>query len=260
MEAILEGLKESQPKEVPEEEKASWKPASAELIEAVLAKFNAGEDRELASTFCWLLHDRADEPWSDDIIGRPIHYSAGHSDPKPEKLNVWPSEKGHNVANATVDGLVQNTLNCVRGVGAIAVGALLRHHHDWLARLKPCLNRLVSDPHPVVRTAALEACLPVLNFDRDQAVAWFCAASRDDLRVPASRAGVYFFNCCMKSHERRLAPIIRRMITADSEEVVQEGAEEIAARWLFHGMFEEELSACCQGSIPQRKGVAEVAS
>jgi hypothetical protein len=260
MKAILEGMKESQPKEVPDEEKSAWKPASAELIEAVLAKFNIGEDRELASTFCWLLHDRADEQWSDAIVAKLIHYATEHPNPEPGRLNVWSSETGRDVAHATVDGLVQNILNCVRGVGALAAGALLRHHHEWLERLKPCLDRLVSDPHPVVRTAALEACLPVLNIDRDQAVAWFCAASRGDLRVAASQVGVHFFNCCMQSHEKQLAPVIRRMLTADSEEVVQEGAEEVTARWLFHGMFVEELKACRQGSTPQRKGVAQVAS
>ena len=66
--AALEGLKESQPKDVPEGERAGWKPASVELIEAVLTRFSATDDRETANTFCWLLHDRADEQWSGDII------------------------------------------------------------------------------------------------------------------------------------------------------------------------------------------------
>jgi hypothetical protein len=260
VEAVLEGMKETKPKEVPDAEKAAWRPASTDLVEALLSKFSVSEDRGVASTFCWLVHDRADEQWSGDVIARLIHCATEHSDPEPGLLNMWPSEKGRDVANATVHGLVENALNCVRGVGALAVGALLRHHRDWLERLKPCMDRLVSDPHPAVRTAAVEACLPVLNYDRGEAIGWFCAAGKDDLRVPACRAGVYFFNCGMQSHYDQLAPIIRWMLMATSAEVAQEGAEEVTARWLFHGMFEDELETCRHGTVPQRKGVAQMAS
>jgi hypothetical protein len=100
----------------------------------------------------------------------------------------------------------------------------------------------------------------VLNIDRDQAIKWFCTACKDDLRVAASRAAIEFFNCGIQSHAVHLEPIVRSMLDADLPEVVQEGAEEVAARWLFHGMFEEELNACHRGSTPQRKGIARVAS
>jgi len=257
---ILEGMKETQPKDVPDAERATWRPAGMDLVEAILTRFPSYDDRGVASAFCWLIHDRADEEWSDDTIARLIRYATEHSDPEPGQLNMWPSGQGRDVAKATVHGLEENALNCVRGVGALAVGALLRHHPDWLVLLGPCMSRLVSDPHPVVRTAAVEACLPVLNIDRDKAISWFCVASRDDLRVPASRAGLYFFNCGMQSHYDQLASLIRQMVTADSEEVVQEGAEEITARWLFQEMFEDELETCRYGTAPQRKGVAQVAS
>ena len=260
VEAVMKGLSETAPKDVPEAEKAAWKPASAELVEAFLQKFNVGEDRGAAMAFCRLLRERGDEQWSDDTVDRLIHYATEHSDPEPGKLNVCSQESGRDAASVTVDGLVNNAMNCVRGVGALAVGALLRHHPKWLDRFRSCMDRLVSDPHPAVQTAALEACLPVLNIDRDRAIEWFCTASRDDLRVPASRVGVDFFNRGMQSHEAQLAPIVRRMLAADSEEVVQEGAEEVAARWLFHGIFNEELNACRQGSVPQRKGIAQIAS
>jgi len=258
--AILDGLKETQPKEVPDAEKAAWRPADRELVEAVLARFDDTEDRGVASQFCWLIHNRAEDNWSDKTITKLVHYATEHPDPVSGQLNMWQSEKGRDVAKATVHGLVENSLNCVRGVGTLAIGALLRHHPEWLERLTPCINRLVSDSHPVVRTASIEACLPVLNIDRDQAISWFCAASKDDPRVPASRAGVYYFNCGMQSHGDELTLVIRKMMSSASDEVVQEGAEEVAARWLFHGLFESELAVCRAGTVPQRKGVAQIAS
>jgi len=258
--AILEGMRETEPRDVPEAEKAAWRPADKELVESVLARSGDKEDRGIAIEFCRLVRDRAEEVWSDNTIAKLIHYATDHPDPAPEQLNTWPSERGPEVGKATIHSFLQNTLNCVRGVGALAVGALLRHHPGLLEQLKPCVDRLVSDPHPVVRTAAIEACLPVLNLDRDQAISWFCAASKDDPRVPASRAGVYFFNCGVQSHSGQLAPIIRQMLASEYDDVAQEGAEEVTARWLFHGLFEDELAACRDGTVPQRKGLAKMAS
>lgn len=258
--AVLEGLKQTKPADGSEAEKAGWHPAPIDLVEAVLAKFASGHDREVASEFCWLVHDRADEQWSEGSIKRLIHYATSHPDPESGQLNMWASDKGRDVANATAHDLTENALNCVRGVAALAVGALLGDHPDWLGRLKACIEHLVADPHPAVRAAGVEACLPVLNIDRPQAIEWFCKASNDDLRVAASRAGAYYFNCGMNLFCEKIAPIIRGMLASPYEDVAQEGAEEVTARWLFGGMFAEDLKACQQGSIPHRKGVAQVAS
>ena len=258
--AILEGLKQTEPPNIPEPEKAAWRPGDSKLVEDVLAKLNLSDDCGVARAFCWLIHSRAEEQWSEPVIARLVHYATDHSDPELGQLNFWSSDKGRDVSHATCQELVQNTLNCVRGVAALAVGQLLWHHRDWLPRFEACIGRLVSDSHPVVRTAAIEACLPVLNIDRDRAISWFCAASKDDLRVAGSRAGVYFFNTGIESHHDKLARIISQMLTSPYEDVVQEGAEEVTARWLFHGMFEDELRTCQKGTVPQRKGIAQVAS
>ena len=258
--AVLQGLKQTKPTDGSDAEKAAWHPAPIDLVEAVLAKFAAGDDREVASEFCWLVHDRADEQWSERSIKRLIHYATTHPDPESGQLNVWASKKGRDVANATAHDLTENALNCVRGVAALAVGALLRDHPDWLGRLKACIENLAADPHPAVRAATVEACLPVLNIDRPQAIEWFCKASNDDLRVAASRAGVYYFNCGMNPFYEKMAPIIRGMLASPYEDAAQEGAGEVTARWLFGGLFAEELGACQQGSIPHRKGVAQIAS
>ena len=42
--------------------------------------------------------------------------------------------------------------------------------------------------------------------------------------------------------------------------MAQEGAEEVTARWLFHGMFEKGLIVCRHGSVANRRGVAHVAA
>ena len=89
---------------------------------------------------------------------------------------------------------------------------------------------------------------------------WFCKACESDLRVAASPKAVLFFNPTIESHFDQMAPIIKAMMHSPLDEVSQEGAEEVTARWLFYEIFGEELGECRKGKIPQRKGIAQVAA
>ena len=164
------------------------------------------------------------------------------------------------VDDATIDTLFQNTINCVRGVAASAIGKLLWDHQDWLEQVLPGIKSLVHDHHPVVRMAALEAIYPVLNIDKDLAVQWFCEACKDDLRVAASPRALPFFNYIIPSHIDQVGPIIQKMVNSPLDEVVLQGARQVTARWLFHDYFENEFRECCEGTTALRKGVADVSA
>ena len=256
--AILDAIGQKKHKsDIPENERPDWHPASVKTVEDVLARFQSRDDRETAISFCRLIQERAEEDWSDKVIERLISYGMKHADPEPTKLIIHCDK---NTDEASVDILFQNTINCVRGVTAEAIGSLLWNHTDWLDRLKPGIVSLVNDPHPAVRMASIDALLPVLNIDRDLAVAWFCKACESDLRVVASPRAVLFFNHTVESHFDKIAPIIRAMVRSPLYEVSQEGAKEVAARWLFYEIFEDELGECRKGNIPQRKGIAQAAA
>lgn len=255
--AIIDGVKATKPQDVPEEEKASWKPAKIETIEAILEKYSLGDDRSIADNFCRLIRERPNEDWSEHTIDRLLDYAISHPNPESGKLNVRCNRASD---EATVDDLVQNAVNCVRGNAAWAIGALLWEHSDWLERLKPGLEHLANDPHPAVRVAAVEACMPLLNIDKDLAVKFFLESCKDDLRVAACRYAVYYYNCCIKSHPDKLSPVIIQMFNSNKDEIAEKGAEEICARWLFLGLFEKELNQCKGGSVAQRKGIAQVTS
>lgn len=258
--AVLDGFKTTEPKNIPEDEQAIWEPAKIETIEAILEKFQLGDDHGTATNFCRLIRERADENWSDKAINRLLDYAKSHPDPKSGKLNMYPTSEGDDVSKASVHTLLDNALNCVRGVAGLAIGALLWEHPDWLDRLRPGIISLVKDPHPAVRVAAIEACLPVINVNKELATNWFVAACQNDIRVAASHFAVYYFNSCLQSYYKKLSPIILRMLDSKYEEVAEEGAAEICARWLFHGHFEEQLETVRIGTVAQRKGVARVLS
>jgi len=118
----------------------------------------------------------------------------------------------------------------------------------------------VNDPHPAVRMASVETLIYLINIDKELAVRWFCKACADDLRIAASPRAALFFNHSFHSHFDQLSPIISKMVRSPLDDVTYEGAREATARWLFHGMLEQEVAECCQGTIPQRKGIADVTS
>ena len=256
--AILDGVKLTEPKDVPEEEKAAWNPASVESIEAIFDKFPIVNNISVAHDFCWLIKERASENWSEKVLDILIDYAMNHPDPEIGKLNVRRAGQPYN--EFTVDDLIQNAINCTRGVACLAMGALLWEHSDWLKKLKPALEHLVNDPHPAVRVAAMEACLPLLNIDKDLAVHLFLQTCKEDLRVAACGYAVRYFNCCMQSHTEKLSDVVIQMVNSDKDEVAEKGAEEVCARWLFWGLFENELNHCRSGTVAHRKGIAQVAS
>ncbi len=258
--AVLGAVKQTEPKNVPEEEKSGWEPARIETIEAILEKFSLGDQRSVANDFCWLIRERAEASWSERAIDKLVHYAMSHPDPEPEKLNVYASRQGNETEKASVHDLSSNALNSVRGVATMAIGALLWAHPDRLQKLAPTIEHLVDDAHPAVRIAALEACLPVLNTDRELAIKWFIRACQDDARVVADHRAVHYFNYCIRTHYEQLAPLIVQMANSSRGDVAEKGASEVCARWLFFDMFQEELEKCRTGNVAQRKGVAGLAS
>jgi hypothetical protein len=50
------------------------------------------------------------------------------------------------------------------------------------------------------------------------------------------------------------------MLNSSRDEVVESGVHEVAARWLFHDYFTEEVESCVAGTELQRKGMAHIAA
>jgi len=256
--AILDGIALKEPDSgVPEGEKEPWRPASIGTIEAILERYQTDDDLEIAISFCRLVSERNDENWSDKAVEKLISYSFRHpllEETEPNAQSVPNSDED------TAEALYGKAINSLQGQAARSIGQLLGEHPDWLQKLRPGIEALAADPHPAVKISAIDALLPVLNIDKDQAVRWFCRICSTDLRVPASPRAVYFFNWSISSHYDQVGPIIKKMVRSSSGEIVQKGAEGITAYWLIYGMFAEEIAECTKGSMSQRKGVARVAS
>ena len=270
-----------------DDERASWQPASIDTMERFLAHHSESDDREVALSFCRLIQSRSEEDWSDRVIERLLNYANNHPDLETGKLNVSCNKTS---SEASVSDLYTNSHNCVRGVAVEAIGQMLWANTDWLERFKPTLEKAAKDAHPAVRIALVQAVLPLLNTKEDYAVELFLQACDTDLRVAACPRSEYYFNCIrrdppisifrkwlqrlrifvlgQRSHKvtsrytyaGKLISLVVSMFDSELVDVSEKGATEVCARWLFHGLFADELKRGLDGTVSQRKGIAHLVS
>lgn len=256
--AVLGGFGNAVPPQaLPEHERVNWQPARREVVEAVLDRYNFYDDTATATNLCHLIERRASEPWSISIITRLVKYAISHPDPISDVLNVG-SDKS--LEEVTVEHLYQKTINCVRGIAAHAIAVWMNAHPSRIAEVQPAINSLLFDEHPSVRMAAIEVCIAYLGINDNKAVEYFLRAVHGDLRVAASPRATVIFNHTASSHHEELAPLIRQMLGSEHDDVVEQAASEVTARWIFYDFFANEVEACLVGSVYQRKGVAKIAS
>lgn len=259
--AILSALQLTQvDSSFPEEIKNSWRPAPIDLVVKVIDKFLDKKDQEVAITFCRLIRNREDELWPEKIIKELRLLAETHPDLEEGTLNVYSHDWDKSMESVSIKDLFQNTINCVRGVAAEAIGQLLWNNYEMIDDFAPTIDLIVSDKHPVVRMASIYTLLPVINIDKDRAVKWFIKAANDDLRVPASHYAIKFINYTIRSHRSEIGPIIKSMMVSQRSDVSEKGAELITAYSIFYGYFKEELESCINGTTHQKKGVASVAA
>ena len=240
-----------------EAELSAWRPASRDEIEAVISKLPMPCESETAKAVCWLIDKRDDIRWSKSTIVFVEQLATTHPNPGPNEFGVHSS--GGKDSEEMVPDVSMSGLNCVRGAAAIAVQHLLYADPQLYDDLQPAIEGLASDSHIAVRSAAIATCIPVLNIDRNKAVAHFLSiCSVGDDRVFLSPYLDEFLRYALWSHPEELMRIVNRMANSKLPEVAKNGAAWATAAWLHKGLHKGLVDTCVIGSEAQRRGVAEV--
>jgi len=260
--SILQGLQKSEPSDLKDDEKKSWRPVKVNLLLRVLNKFNNNNQNEdnYPSKFCSLIKNRANEKWPDHVLDRLIYYATEHEDPRPNQLHVSNSDQGFDADKSTPHNLETNSINCVRGEAANTIGALLWKHEDLYPKFKQTLEHLASDYHPAVKVAALDAILPATNIEKDWAIRLFLKIVESDPRIAGTRIATHYYNYFTTEYIKQIEPIVDSMLASKMPELREQGAEEVAARWIFHDIYKDKIEGCISGDLPKRKSLANIAS
>ena len=262
--AILQGISQATPPDTWEKNnKTPWQPCPVSIIKSFFDKYYLSnnsrlkERRDIAISFCRMIERRSEEEWPEKFVDLLVEFALEHHDPIDNCLSVHCDIEA---SKASPDILYTNTYNCVRGIAIRAISKLIWNNNDILDKILPHIDRILEDPHPVVRLASLEIILPVMNIDRPIAISWFTKICHGDLRIAATRQAIQVFNCAAQEFYHEFRNLVINMAYSNIPEVAEHGASEITARYLFNGQYESEIDAIQTGNISQRKGVAAVAA
>lgn len=247
------------PERIPalERELALWRAANAKEIELVIAKVGFPEDAETAKAICWLIDKRDDITWSQSTIDLIVSLATKHPDPDPD--NIASGDYDKTDRSKIIPNVARSGLNCVRGTAALAIKDFLFADQSLYAHLEEAIVALANDKNVAVRASAIATCVPILNINRDKAIAHFIAICKTaDDRVFESHYLDWFMRYAFWSHHDALIPIIERMLQSSIGEVAKTGATWVTAAWMHKGWCENLLLTCKTGSKPQRHGMAEV--
>lgn len=111
-----------------------------------------------------------------------------------------------------------------------------------------------------MRIEALGICTVLLLGDREDAVRRFVAACQcADERVLLPQPYLNeFLSYSIRTYHPSFSELIQRMVASPIDDIAQNGAAWALVVWLDHGLLEDVVRACAAGSVPHRRGQADV--
>uniref|UniRef100_UPI00124E7769 hypothetical protein n=1 Tax=Acinetobacter sp. TUM15071 TaxID=2609135 RepID=UPI00124E7769 len=236
--ALYAGLSENSLDQVPEHLKEQWTPCPIDLIEQVIDHFSSinysralqkilsGRVKLLSPKYLKLLED--------------IALSA--DDPLPNKLNIHRGGQPNQIDEISSHDLSGNTFNCTRGSAYKGLAEKFWDDQEYALSHKYLIENALNDEHAAVRMATADLLLPMYNYERNYAFQKFIELCQKDIRNTLSHGYYYYFNNAFSSEFKlSFIALVQMMVGSPYQDVRKEGHKQVIARWLFNGLFEEEL-------------------
>ncbi|WP_202744086.1 hypothetical protein [Acinetobacter pittii] len=236
--ALYAGLSENSLDQVPEHLKEQWTPCPIDLIEQVIDHFSSinysralqkllsGRVKLLSPKYLKLLEDLA----------------LSAEDPLPNKLNIHRGGQPNQIDEISSHDLSGNTLNCTRGSAYKGLAEKFWDDQEYALSHKYLIENALNDEHAAVRMATADLLLPMYNYDRNYAFQKFIELCQKDIRNTLSHGYYYYFNKAFDiEFKESFIALVQIMVRSPYQDVRKEGHKQVIARWLFNGLFEEEL-------------------
>ncbi|WZP01253.1 hypothetical protein EP7_005684 (plasmid) [Isosphaeraceae bacterium EP7] len=255
---LLGGLSHADPPQnLTSEQKRAWKSAALDVLQPVIAHAMGHLDLDSSAAFARILTGHSDLKWPAVMLETVLGEIMGLESRDSSEI-FGKDRKGD--AAPPVDDLHHRSINCLRGQLAATIESLLWSDIGRISSVKSAMELLVVDDDPAVRVAAIGACGPAWNADKDLAAGWFAAAcDHADDRVMACRDATHLFQFIAGSHPGTAEPILRRMIGSAHPEVTEAGACHATFLRLCGGQMVTDAEHCRAGTAAQRRGVARAA-
>lgn len=181
------------------------------------------------------------------------HYATSDRDPTED---IWQKTAGGN--NYYGGDPYTYGINCVRGQAAEAISSLLYDDNARLESLRPALDALSQEPVISVRTCAINAFLPLLNFARDLAVELFLVACDGTEAICGTGPFDHFVHYAAYTHYPQIRELLQFALSSSNGDAVENAARQTILADLGDVDVGNDASDIRAGSESMRKTAADV--
>lgn len=208
------------------------------LIEQAILRHPSSYDSYRASSICKIIEKKRQSNWPQEIINVLFDIAINHHNPEDGKPNVT---NAYDKEMKSFNMLFSNTINCIRGQAAEAIGALLWENSSYFYQFNETIERIINDDNRAVRLSSMFILLPVYNIERDWAADRILKLIEDDYVF----AGFYdmrnMFFLLYSKYRDRIIRIIEKCYKSDDEDLVKVGAHCLAEMHILKSEIEAEM-------------------
>lgn len=224
-EAILDGIcgLENLSTEDREADHKDFRRLETDVVLGVVRRLHRLPNHPCGRSICRAFQRLADRSISDADLEMLAYYALEDADPVSDHwLEEDSARKRDPSENAHFYGY-----NSVRGHAARAIEALLFADYSRSTVLVPLIGQMVRDPSIGVRTCVVEALLPMLNDNRDEAVGLFLETCRGAEIVFGSGPFEEFIRYASSTHYFELRDVLFKALRSTSPSAVAAAARQI---------------------------------
>lgn len=255
-EAILDGIcgLDNLPTDEREKDDKEFEQLETEVVSSVVRRLHRLPNRPCGRSICRILEKIAKRPLEDADLEVLAHYALNDPDPEAE---AWIETTSGSRRDAAQDAHLHG-YNSVRGHAARVIEALLFADYSRSATLLPLIRELVCDRSLSVRTCAIEAILPMLNHDRDEAVRLFVTACDGADIVIGSPPSENFIRYATSTHYSQLRELLQRALHSSSPTTVKSAARQICLAAFTDDVAGADAESVRNGTESMRQAAAEI--
>ena len=176
----------------------------------VLDRVHALPGKPCASSIVYCIQTLSERSLPQRILAMVSYYAIYDQDPQED---LWRKD--------SLRDPYQHGINSVRGRAAEAIASLLLEDEARLDSLRGALDALTRDGIVAVRTCAVNALLPLLNFSRDLAVKLFVVACRDCHDLWRTHQFERFIHYAVHTHYVQLRPLLQSALRSQDDGAVE---------------------------------------
>ena len=230
-------------------------PASIELKISVCEKAFAQSCESSGSVIADVI-GTIEEPLSDSAIEMLTWLATEHGSPTARKVG----DETHGIDGLATKDLYTQGINTTRGRAAQALHMLILTDTVNIERFRPAIDQLIRDPSPAVRSCAAGMLTAVWHHDPQLGMDLFESLDLSEDRLLTTPHVDAVLRHTVHYHLAEARPIVTRMLRSCDKDIGEAGGRLAGLAVLYHESAADLVAEARQGGVPQRLGIAQVAS